>query len=165
MTKARKRTNRPRPNFKKDLERGKRGEALLVEHCHLSLQPNKDPDERRWDYESASGLKVEIKSDYWPTSTGNFFMEFYSDIARKKPGGPWRAYQDEVDVFIYFYPKERVYYYFRNIEALCERLNQLLDKFDGIVVHNTRWQTLGYKVPREELADLFEVYEWDSKST
>lgn len=150
-----------KPCFKKDLQRGQDGEAKLVEHFHLDLLPNRDPKERRWDYETRSGLKVEIKSDYWPTTTGNFFMEQWSDVAKRKLGGPWRACQDEVDCFVYFYPKENIYFYFRDVPALVEKLNQLTEEMKSTTVPNRAWNTVGWKIPRTELEDLYEVYEWE----
>ncbi len=151
---------RTRPNFQKDLKRGQDGEAILLEHFHLELVPNRDRNERRWDYETRSGLKVEIKSDYYTMKTGNFFMERWSDVANRKLGGPWRAYEDEVDCFIYFYPKENTYFYFRDIPALVERLNSLTDECQECSIQNRAWTTVGFKVPREKLEDLYEVYEW-----
>lgn len=152
---------KPKPNFQEDLKRGKAGEEKLVKHCHLKLGPCKDEKERRWDFESASGLTVEVKSDYWPLKTGNFFMEKWSDVRTKKLGGPWRAFSDDVDVFIYFYPKENTYFYFRDVEELVARLNLLTEKLEPVTIHNRNWTTEGYKIPREELAGLFHMYTWE----
>jgi len=149
-----------KPNFKVDLKRGQAGEAKLVEHFHLELLPTADEKERRWDFETKSGLKVEIKSDYYTMDTGNFFMERWSDVANRKLGGPWRAYEDGVDCFVYFYPKDNLYFYFRDVPALIERLNSLTSELAEVSIQNRAWTTIGFKVPRVKLEDLYEVYEW-----
>lgn len=109
-------------------------------------------EDRRWDYLTPRGLKVELKSDtYDYTKTDNFFMEKYSDMAKKSPGGPWRAAEDGVDIWIYWFPKNKVYYEFRNLDELIKVLNEMTEKMYVIGIKNQAWITGGFKVPRDML--------------
>jgi hypothetical protein len=91
-------------DFAEQLKKGKAGELAFME-----LYNNKNKiklirtNGRIVDYNLGSS-KVELKSDYYDDSiVKNFFMEIYSDIDKKSPGGPWQALAKGADLFIYWF--------------------------------------------------------------
>ena len=87
--------------------------------------------------------------------TANFFMELFGDAQEGKMGGPWRAMQDGLDYFVYYFPKNKTFFWFKPVE-LCTRLDNLVAKM-GLKpkeIKNKTWSTIGYAVPREMLADI-----------
>lgn len=112
--------------------------------------------DRKWDFTTPRGLKVELKSDtYDADKTGNFFLERYSDMYKKTPGGIWRSAQDGVDIFIYHFVSNNVYYEFRDLPDLVKVLDKLTEKMYVVGVRNKAWITGGYKIPRDLLCNYF----------
>lgn len=148
-------------DFKEQLALGERGEELFMERYPRKLEifPG-----REYDFTVCSSReKLELKTDsYNINKSENFFFERYSDVHRKTPGGPWRAHKDKVDIFCYYFVRHNVWFEFRDLPALCERLDALTKKQGLVYIKNTAWITGGYKVPRAELEDLFDVWEFDS---
>ena len=108
--------------FTQQLKTGNKGEKLLKDAFPFHLEKSKD---LKYDfYCPDTNQTIELKTDtYRLAKTENFFMERLSDIDSRKPGGPWRALQDNVDVFIYMFINDNTYYQFNDIPALVERLN------------------------------------------
>lgn len=146
-------------NFKKQLLVGDRGEELFLQYYPnpVEVYPG-----REYDFTcKKTGAKIELKTDtYNMDKTPNFFLERYSDINRKTPGGPWRSYEDKVDIFCYYFVRHNIWFQFNNLELLIERLNILTKKKGLIYVKNQGWVTGGYTVPRDKLDDLFDVWEF-----
>lgn len=146
-------------DFKKQLAYSHAQEAAFLnlyqgESLTLSL-------DRKWDYITENGLKMELKTDTYDTvKTPNFFMERYSDISKKSPGGPWRSLEHGVDLFVYWFPSNKVYYEFQDLAELVKVLDVLTDKQYMMSVRNKGWLTGGYKVLRESLQDLYKKVEY-----
>ena len=143
--------------FSQQLKVGDRGEALLKQVFPFELQKSKD---LKYDfYCPDTEQTVELKTDtYSMLKTPNFFMERFSDLSRDKPGGPWRANQDNVDIFIYMFINDNTYYQFNDIPALVERLDSITSRLRMTQVRNTSWTTGGYRVNRDLLADLATIH-------
>lgn len=110
----------------------------------------KKEDGRLYDF-SLKGETIELKTDSY-TST-NYFMEQYGNISKSSLGGPWRALKDEVNWFVYFFIKERTFYWFEP-KPLCAFLDvYILDKKPKII-HNKNYETLGWTVDRDLIKDL-----------
>lgn len=149
-------------DFQKQLKFGQEAEALFAEHYPRRLEPAKD---LTYDFLiSSSRQKLELKTDsYDSRRTPNFFMERYSDVARKTPGGPWRALKDKVDIFCYLFAQNRTWYEFRRIPELVEELNKLTKDMEITHIKNRTWVTGGFLIPREALLNLCTVHTWEMK--
>lgn len=141
-------------DFNEQLGVGNAGEADFRKF-YAELKPTKSQD-RRFDFYILDGKTVELKTDtYDMGQTGNFFMELFGNASEGKMGGPWRAMQDGVDFFVYYFPKNRTFFWFRTVE-LCSRLDALVAQM-GLKpkeIKNRTWSTLGYTIPREMLVDI-----------
>lgn len=141
---------RPIHDFHKSLSIGEAGEALFTSFFpHLIKQ-----DKNSFDFlDLATGLKYEIKSDsYGLNGSPNFFMERYSNLSKKSPGGVWQAAHHGADYFIYMYPKDKTAFVM-SVPILLAYLES--QKYGSISVRNKAWITTGYKVPRADLAHLY----------
>ena len=146
--------------FNGQLEVGDRGEQLFLERYprKLEIYPG-----REYDFTvKSSREKLELKTDtYNMNKSSNFFFERYSDVHRKTPGGPWRAHKDEIDIFCYYFVRHNLWFEFRDLDGLIERLNDLTKKQGLIYIKNKGWVTGGYKIPREALDDLYDIWEFE----
>lgn len=139
-------------NFKADLERGSKGEELLMELWPELVRL----DGRKADF-SINGKKLELKTDYYEQSkTKNFFMETYSNVQKGKRGGPFQSEQNNVDLFLYFYIKDTMGYLF-DVKELVKFLKSKEDKYPTRMITNHGWITSGILVPRAHLAELYQV--------
>jgi hypothetical protein len=115
-----------------------------------------------YDFKRISdGAKLELKTDtYDMHKYPNFFLERWGNVAEKKPGGPWRARRDRVDVFIYFFSQHGVYFEFIDIKELCARADKVIKRKSTkeFMIKNKGWMTHGYAVPRIDFSDLFTQY-------
>ena len=133
--------------FHKSLQNGKKGELQFLElakSCNWLLTQT---DGRAGDFVTQSGEKVELKTDsYDHDSTGNLFIEFYSDIDKGKLGGPAQAQMHGCKYFVYFFSKNKIAYVF-DVDDLCKQL-LTIDLGKPKDIRNVRWTTRGYAVPR-----------------
>lgn len=96
--------------FQTQLARGRGGEGFLVRQHDPQLLLA-EPGTRTHDLEQCQPfggprLTVEVKTDSYPMdTTPNFVMERYTTPYGKErlEGGPWRAHQHAVDVFVYLF--------------------------------------------------------------
>lgn len=147
-------------NMKKQLAQGKKAEKEFMEIYPTPL--TLVVDHRKWDLESECGLKVELKTDtYNMDKTENFFMERWSSIERKSPGGPWQALEKGANTFIYLFSNNCTYFECLSLISLVKKLNRLTEKQPLVYIKNAGWTTAGYKVPRQSLEEHFEVFEWE----
>lgn len=103
-----------------------------------------------------TGQSVELKTDtYDPEKTPNFFMERYSDINNQSPGGPWRAREHGISLFVYFFPKGRIWYEFWNVPHLVDTLDELTKNQSMFNIRNHAWTTGGFKVDRESIKNMW----------
>ena len=144
-------------SMKKQLSYGLAAEEEL---CHRHPKKlTKVTGHRKWDLEDVQGNRYEIKTDtYNMDKTQNFFMERWSVLDKKKPGGPWQALHHGADIFIYYFPANRTYFECKQLKTLVKRLNSLTKKSGLVYIPNSGWTTAGYKVRRDDVADLFEVW-------
>lgn len=141
-------------NFQDSLAIGKEGERVFFQKYSRKLKLLLR-DGFKEDFVAGRDREmVELKTDsYDMLSTPNFFMERYSDIDKKKPGGPWQSLAKGIGTFIYYYIKNDVYFLF-NTTDLVHRLNDIIGEMKPIRILNRGWITTGYKVPRIALEDL-----------
>jgi hypothetical protein len=138
-------------NFKTQMAVGDRGEKSFVE-SYPELAPQKSED-RAIDFILKTGASVELKTDdYDMSATSNFFMEVTS---HGKLGGPYRAKQDNVDYFVYYFIKNRTFFWF-NTNKLCDALDLIISekKLKLKTIRNNGWEAQGYAVPREALESV-----------
>lgn len=138
-------------NFKKDLERGHAGEAIICKTLGLIRLDGRGADLRC----GKSGLLYEIKSDYYcPWKYPNFFMESISVDHTGALGGPYQAQQKGIDRFVYYFIKAGFAYEFKTDELVAA-----LEKGSWgpqVAVRNGRYNTLGHKVNRKKLIKMLE---------
>lgn len=139
--------------FKEQMYAGDKGEALFKKAYKKVEKPIKT-DGRKFDFYVNETETAEIKTDtYSMSKTKNFFMERFSSTQSKKPGGPWRAAEDDVDYFIYLFISDNVFYWFEP-KALSKFLDDYIKSEKPIFIRNKGWETEGYKVKREDIAHL-----------
>lgn len=139
------------------------GEADFIK-AYEKLEPTKDPKNRKIDFFLNNGKTVELKTDsYDMDKTPNMFME-YETVTSKKTilGGPWRSKEHEVDFFVYYYMKNKVFFWFEPID-LCKTLDKYIksEKVKPIAIQNRSstndgkgFKSFGYKIPREALVKV-----------
>lgn len=141
-------------DFNKQLEVGDTGEEKFLSF-YKDLHPKKSKD-RRFDFHIDGEKTVELKTDTYPIdNTPNFFMEMFGNIDEAKLGGPWRALQDEVDYFVYFFIKNKTFFWFETV-SLCKMIDGLIAQH-GLKpreIKNRSWTAMGYAIPRNELETI-----------
>lgn len=139
-------------DFDEQMELGDLGEKLFKEE-YKSISPVKSED-LNYDFNTSEGT-VELKTDsYCMHRTKNFFMEKFSDNNNKNLGGPWRAFSHNVDYFVYLFVEQNTYFWFEP-EKLCLFLDDYIKDLSYINVKNKGWTTVGYKIPREALKNVW----------
>jgi hypothetical protein len=140
---------------------GRQGERLL-----LKRWPN--PIRRRYedlkgvDFEDSYGTLIELKTDtHDPSETANFFIERWSDVESKRPGGPWQALGKGAQLLIYLYlfkdkdgKQQEKWYRLIGLESLTRRIEDAKMNLKVVQIPNKGWTTEGYLVPREFVKDL-----------
>lgn len=133
---------------------GDRGEKEFA-RCYAVLHPKKS-DDLAYDFIINGGASVELKTDdYLMTETPNFFIETVSDTATQKPGGPFRAFKDGITFFVYYFVRNKTFFWFETTK-LHNRLQELIasGKYPLKSIKNKGWITTGYAIPREELTPV-----------
>ena len=109
----------------------------------------------KFDFYVDGDKKVELKTDTYPLSeTENFFFEKIANDKTYSLGGPWRAKQDRVDYFVYFFLSDEVFYWFKTNE-LCARIEKIIKDCRKISILNKNHRTVGFLVKRELLKDIY----------
>ncbi len=153
-------------DFKAQLEFGDRGEELFIENYPkdrgtLEIYPG-----REYDFTRSDGKKVELKTDsYNIHKTENFFFERYSDINKQdKPGGPWRAYEDQVDIFYYMFVRHNICFEFNISKEFIDAINKYTEKKGLVYIKNKGWITGGYKVPRKIVEQYYTAFSFKTEA-
>jgi len=147
--------------FDKQMDVGRQGERLL-----LKRWPN--PIRRRYedlkgvDFEDSYGTLIELKTDtHDPEDTPNFFIERWSDLASKKPGGPWQALEKGADLLVYLYlfkdkdgKQQEKWFRLKGLHSLTKRIEDGSMNYKVVQIPNKGWTTEGYLVPRDFIKDL-----------
>lgn len=142
--------------FNKQEEKGKAGERSI-----LKAWPDKfewfDGDEYDLVYNLTTSVEVKTETRWTLQNTPNFFMERYSDDIKFKSGGPWRAEEDNVDVFISYFIQNDVLFWFDDVQALVKRCEEGISEFNVKVkyINNGRYNTIGYPIRRYWFKDLY----------
>ena len=142
-------------SFRASLNLGAVGEMLYHQaHCGTLNRTNG----RAGDFVNReTGDIVELKTDYYPMDkTPNFFFERFSDGDKKSPGGPWQALGHGCKTFVYFFVANMTTFTFDTAQ-LVAHLDSIEHTLEPFKVGNSTWTTIGYRVPREVLAPLYET--------
>lgn len=146
--------------FKESLQKGQEAEriwlAMLTKHCPEYVVEHSCG--RKHDfilYSPFGSFTVELKSDsHDMAKTKNIFIERWSDYDKKKPGGPYQSTKNNVDIYAYWHPKNKIMLTF-SLSALIIKLGELkLKDKDLIPIFNRGFITKGWKVPRKDLEDV-----------
>lgn len=142
-------------SWKKKFNQGKLGEKLFAENFKLNGEDLTDSGVREYDYVTASGLKVELKTDMY--TSGNFFIEYYSVAEKEKPGSFWQSHGHGVHTFIYWFPNTSEVFIFNNLLEVCNYLESYIQSMNltPIPVHNRGYVAMGFKIPKQALAHLY----------
>lgn len=151
-------------SFAQQLKVGNEGERLFLANYHAPIikisHKDKAGDFRRVDDWSL----VELKTDtYQMDKTPNLFFEHTSNVEKGTPGGPWRTLKEGVDHFCYHYIKNKTYFEFSDVAALCSELDAIISggKAKAKTIPNRGFLTIGYVVPRERVAKLCREFKYN----
>lgn len=108
--------------------------------------------ERRWDFGTSDGRTLELKSERraW-TETEFMFLE---QGVMGKAGGPWRAAEDAVDIYAWWFPEPSpVILWWDDVPGLVKWCDNWLaqKKRFCYIIKNKGFSGRGYKVPRKSL--------------
>jgi hypothetical protein len=149
-------------NFDSSLKAGQVGE----ERFHAAFPQLQRLDGFKSDFINPKNKHTyELKSDsYDMNKTPNFFIEIYSDVARKKFGGPRQALSHGSHYWAYFYTQNNTIFLF-NTKRLVKWLEQNEELYHIRSIENIRWTTTGILVNRSHLATLYKKIgtNWDKK--
>jgi hypothetical protein len=148
-------------NFDDQLKIGNNGETDFM-RIYEKLEPKKSLDNFRIDFLLNNGKTIELKTDnYDMNKTPNFFMEQYTVSGNKSDlGGPWRSKEHNVDYFVYYFIKNKVFFWFDPV-SLCECLDKFIreNELKQISIPNVDknggcYKALGFKIPRDSLKSV-----------
>lgn len=138
-------------SWKSRLAIGKRGEAWFAKHYGATVTP---PECMEYDLVLPDGRTVELKTDtYDHTKTEYYFME---RLCGEKAGGPWRAEQDDIDVFAYLFMNPTpLCFVWSDVLGLVAQLDAWVDTNNPWqhTVRSQGWTAWGYRVPRGRLVE------------
>ena len=152
-------------NFQRQLIVGNKGEELFKNNYHDGKLQKIDSKSPIGDFITEKGKIIELKTDTYPLSrTPHFFIEQYSNLDKKSPGGPWRTFLKGADLFVYLFATDSVYYQFDDLYLLVNTLDEMIKKkkLKPHRVVNTTWITTGFKIERESLSSLYTVHKIDT---
>lgn len=141
--------------FQEQLKMGNEGEAAFLKF-YAKRKPVKSVQNRDYDFLIDGDKKVELKTDqHCLTETENFFIETVSDEENNSPGGPYRAARDSVDYFVYYFSKNKIFFWFEPI-SLCRLVDKIIakGKEKPKKINNKSWITVGYAIKRDSLKEI-----------
>lgn len=145
--------------FKTQKELGIEGERQFTERYQALYNPIKSTTDLSFDFTLRTKTKCELKTDsYLMDNTPNYFMERWANGNRTKDGGPWRALNDSVPIFVYFFINNQEFHWFRT-EKLIIALNELVINTDPalISVKSDEWNVWGYLIPRKDIENIVKI--------
>lgn len=139
-------------SFNKEFSKGLKGEDIFIQ-CYKDKNARKS-DTRDYDLLIKKDTKIELKTDYRSMeSTPNIFIERWSDMDAKKPGGPYQSYEKGVFIFIYFFIIDMTFIWFKTLD-----LKNFIDKNKNTLysrkIRNMNYNGFGYLVPRDKIQDI-----------
>lgn len=139
--------------FKKSLGVGALGETLFAAAVKDDYQRL---DGRHGDFIHTDGHKLELKTDtYSMEATPNMFMERFSNLETKTPGGPFQANIHGCIKYAYMYIQDLTVFIF-DTDTLIKRLEKLIPNQKPKNIPNHTWITQGYAINRNDLIDIAE---------
>lgn len=142
--------------FEKSIKEGEKGEQKFLLQMGSRIEK---ADGIKFDFiHKETNKSIELKSDYYNTEkTPNFFMERYSSSYKQNAGGPWRALNDKVSIFVYYFPENNTAFFFNDIPKLVERLDTIINNssLTPMNIPNNGYVTQGYRIRRDLLKDLY----------
>lgn len=141
-------------DFDKQLVVGSSGEKLFLGRYGSIVEKL---DGRTADFiHTKSGALVELKTDTYEGSP-NYFMERYSSLSDKSPGGPWQSLEKNVYYYVYMFPKENSITWFPTGKLVSWLDDYIANSRLGyVMIRNRAWTTAGYKIPRKLVTHLEE---------
>lgn len=150
-------------DFKEQLNKASQDELRLLWILNLIkydknlnigfLEPKGYPADARDVFHN---INWEFKIDYYK-NTGNHFVERWSSMEDKSPGGVWQ-YLDKAEYYVFYYQKYQHIHIFKTEELLnkMEELIELSNKIKGVEVkqRNGKYTTYGYKVPKKLVEEI-----------
>jgi hypothetical protein len=140
--------------FNEQLKVGDLGEAHFKER--YKFQSPIKSNEYEVDFTLKNGKTIELKTDSYPMDkTPNFFMETIGDTSNGKLGGVFRAKQDKIDLFVYYFLTNRTFFWFK-VNELYDRVEKLIstNEYEPKSIPNRGWETEGFALPRSEFSDI-----------
>lgn len=147
-------------SFHESLKKGQEAERVWLE-----LMTEKYPmykieraDGRRHDFIFHSPLgsfTIELKTDsYDMTLTPNLFMERWSVFETLKPGGIWQAKEKNIDLYCYWYPKNKIMLT-GGVDKLILAIEDMkIPDKKLIPIFNRGFTTKGLKIERRVLNEI-----------
>lgn len=148
-------------NFHDQRRIGDVGEADFV-RIYEKLEPKKSLTDFKIDFSLNNGKTVELKTDsYDMEKTPNFFMEQLTISGPNSSlGGPWRSKEHKVDYFVYYFIKNRIFFWFEPV-SLCEFLDKFIEEYSlkpisipNIDNRGGYYEALGFKIPRDSVTPV-----------
>lgn len=131
--------------FHEDLKAGEGAETYLINKYPGKLIKSND---RRWDLETLSGKKLELKLERRPAEKlKNLFIESIANESKQSLGGPNRAQADGVDYFGWLVSDTRELYLYET-EKLCQLIDEIIEQHNlqPKRIPNKGYVTLGYAI-------------------
>ena len=139
-------------SFRKQFKIGNKGESLFIKH--YSDMNARKTGTRDFDIFIDDNTKVELKSDSRSTlDSPNLFIERYSDLDKKTPGGVHQSFGKGTKYFVYLFLKDRTFFWYET-SKLKDYIDKNEDKFEKKTIFNFGYRSLGYLVKREEVMKL-----------
>lgn len=148
-------------DFREQLEKAKPDEESVIAELKKidqfsGFEHKTGKNDKADAYDQAREEWMEIKVDY--TDFPNHFVERFSSLEERKPGGPWQYHERDVKYYVFYYKNSGDIYVFET-KKLIEEMENLMkkriisDKTNGSRVNqkNADYHTYGYKVKKELL--------------
>lgn len=142
-------------NFEEQIKVGDAGEEEFRLFYKDRLNPIKPKNDYSYDF-GVGNKKIELKTDtYRMDSTENFFMERWANYEQTKVGGPWRASKDAVDYFVYYFRKDKTFFWF-DTYSLNIRLDEIVKSTNPRLINivNNGYSVWGYLIKRKDLTNI-----------
>lgn len=152
--------NKPVFKFQTQFKKGKKAEEVFLKYFKLNGESLQVSGVMDYDFQTASGLRVELKTDYHDSR--NFYIErSFGKSGNEKPGSFWQSCAKSVDVFIYWFPLTGEVFLFPRLKAAVKYLDSYIKTMNLTpnTVQNIGFCGIGYKIPKAALKHLYEQEE------
>lgn len=135
-------------SFDKQLAAGNKGEELFL-RTHPDI---KRLDGRRGDFMGETGRLIELKTESRPSTTPNMFVERYSDVDKRSPGGPWQSAGHGAFYLVQVFGDGVALWF--EVTPLLLHLRRHEKTYKLHYIRNQGWCGAGYAIKQTELAHL-----------